>query len=54
MFYNIRGHKIKMNDQDMGVWKYKHNFRGELIHQWDANHPKSSNCYCPNSHETSG
>ncbi|MBV7330175.1 VCBS repeat-containing protein [Chloroflexi bacterium TSY] len=34
--YNVRGHKIAMDDPDMGLWHYKYNALGELLKQTDA------------------
>ena len=34
--YNIRGHKLTMDDPDMGQWSYTYNALGELTSQTDA------------------
>jgi len=35
-YYDVRGHKIAMDDPDMGHWDYRYNVFGELIWQRDA------------------
>lgn len=34
--YNRLGHKILMDDPNMGIWHYKHNVLGQLTRQTDA------------------
>ncbi len=36
MSYDIRGHKVSMQDVDMGNWTYVYNALGELVSQTDA------------------
>jgi len=34
--YDVHGHRKRVDDPDMGVWKYRHNALGELVCQKDA------------------
>ncbi|HPE61926.1 MAG TPA: FG-GAP-like repeat-containing protein [Thiolinea sp.] len=36
MAYNLRGHKVRMTDPDMGTWGYHYNAMGELTLQYNV------------------